>query len=52
MGEKRAYNFRLLVQIITTPFPTLSYGARHIMGLLELLHEKREKIHIAFRFKK
>jgi hypothetical protein len=43
MGEKRTYNFKLLVQIITTPFPTLSYAARHILGLLQLLHEKREK---------
>jgi hypothetical protein len=43
MGEKRTYNFRLLVRIITTPFPTLSCAARHILGLLGLLHEKKRE---------
>jgi hypothetical protein len=43
MEEKRTYNFRLLVRIITTPFPTLSCAARHILGLLGLLHEKKRE---------
>jgi hypothetical protein len=28
MGERGTYNFRLLVRIITTPFPLLSCAAR------------------------
>jgi hypothetical protein len=38
---QKTYNFRFLVQIMTAPFPLFSYVARHILGLLGLLHEKK-----------
>jgi hypothetical protein len=42
-GEKGTYN--LLVRIISTPFPPLSYATMHILVLLELLHEKEKNSH-------